>query len=282
MNTDQDYPNNIYTCPAHPELTGNKSDKCYKCGAKLIHVNKEKGHLSEIKLIYEPQNVEAGIPTKICIAVAKQGKNVSLELIHGIKIHFLIVNEELSWFNHAHPKEEKDGTYHISETFPAPGKYLLFANYKPIGGNYEVSLQSIEVSGIITSQLKNTDTKLLSTVNGYTISLLNGNKLTTNNIQDLQFSVVKNGRVLREKDMQPYLGATAYIVMINKSNYDFLHIHPLSDSRFPIYAETNIKDIGLYRMWVQFKIHDMMHVADFTVSVSEGKNLEMNHQKAHH
>lgn len=70
--------------------------------------------------------------------------------------------------------------------------------------------------------------------------------------------------------MQPYLGATAHIVMINKADKDFLHIHPMSDKRFPIYAETYIEKAGLYRMWVQFKIDEKVHTADFTVVVSEG------------
>ena len=43
--------------------------------------------------------------------------------------------------------------------------------------------------------------------------------------------------------MQPYLGATAHIVMINKADKDFLHIHPKSDYRFPIYAETYIEKL---------------------------------------
>ena len=52
--------------------------------------------------------------------------------------------------------------------------------------------------------------------------------------------------------MQPYLGATAHIVMINKADKDFLHIHPMSQ-RFPIYAETYIEKAGLYRMGYSLK-----------------------------
>jgi hypothetical protein len=58
---------------------------------------------------------------------------------------------------------------------------------------------------------------LVSTVDGFTVTLLNGEDFKTNRNQGLQFSVEKDGKKLEEKDMQIYLGATAHIVMISKS-----------------------------------------------------------------
>lgn len=283
MNTDQKQPDNAYTCPMHPDVTGNKGDKCPKCGMTLIPSVKDNNDLPEVKLSSGSLNIEANKPTNLCIAITEHGKNVSLEVVHEMKMHLMIVNEELSWFNHIHPEEQADGMYHVSETFPAAGKYLLYTDYKPSGGTQEVNRHTIEVSGALTFRQQPLETKLVSTVNDYTISFLNGNDLKTNSVQELQFSVVKNGQALQEKDMQLYLGATSHIVMINKADYDFLHIHPASDSRFPIYAETNIKKTGLYRMWVQFKINDIVHTADFTVTVSRGgEKSEMHHNTAHH
>jgi hypothetical protein len=121
---------------------------------------------------------------------------------------------------------------------------------------------------------------LVSTVDGFTVTLLNGEDFKTNRNQGLQFSVEKDGKKLEEKDMQNYLGATAHIVMISKTDKDFLHIHPVSKENFPIYAETLIKKAGLYRMWVQFKINNVVHTADFTITVSEGEKSAEDH--SHH
>ncbi|CAM3414415.1 hypothetical protein ELOC111193_03720 [Elizabethkingia occulta] len=243
------------------------------------HTNKP-----EVKIDSEPEIAEAGKPAFFLISVTENGKSIPLEVVHTMKMHLLLVNEELTWFDHIHPEEQTDGTYLVSETFPSAGKYLLFIDYKPIGGEAAVDKHTIEVQGKQISSSQELQTKLVATVDGYLVTLANRNDLKTNRAQSLQFSVEKNGTRLLEKDMQPYLGATAHIVMINKADKDFLHIHPMSDQRFPIYAETYIEKAGLYRMWVQFKIDEKVHTADFTVVVSEGTKTEtsLNNHGAHH
>lgn len=270
-----------YACPMHPEVKGNKGDKCPKCGMALSPVNKEKSQY-EVKVAADPQNVEAGKPTNLSIAISEHGKNVPLEVVHEMKMHLLVVNEELTWFDHIHPQEQADGSYNVSESFPAAGKYLLFIDYKPSSGQADVNMQKIDVKGTSVAQTTELKTNLVSTVDGYTLTLLNGEYFETNRSQGLQFSVEKDGKQLQEKDMQKYLGANAHIVMISKADKDFLHIHPISDNRFPIYAETLIKKAGLYRMWVQFKINDVLHTADLTITVSEGENTGEKHSHGNH
>lgn len=96
----------------------------------------------------------------------------------------------------------------------------------------------------------------------------------------LEISVSKDGKNLSESDIEPYLAATAHIAMISKEDKDFLHIHPVSDKRFPIYAETHIKKPGIYRIWVEFQTNGNVHTADFTVNVTEGKPEESG-EKSH-
>ena len=239
---------------------------------------------SEVQFFFEPKIIEAGKPVFITIAVTEKGKNLPLEVVHTMRMHLLLVNEELTWFDHVHPKKQSNGTYGISETFPSAGKYLLFIDYKPIGHPASVQMKSTEVKGALVPQTPEQNVKLISDVDGYTITLLNGNDLKTNTGQSLQFSIEKDGRMLDEKNMQLYLGANAHIVMINQAEKDFLHIHPMSDNRFPIYAETYVDKAGLYRMWVQFKIDGVVHTADFTVSISAGEETKTDHHGhgAHH
>ncbi|MNY29633.1 hypothetical protein D3C86_1636850 [compost metagenome] len=68
--------------------------------------------------------------------------------------------------------------------------------------------------------------------------------------------------------------------MIGKADKEFLHIHPLSDNRFPIFAQAHIKKAGVYRIWAQFKINDQVHTADFTVDVSQGAKND-SEEKSH-
>ncbi|MDX3917435.1 MULTISPECIES: hypothetical protein [Olivibacter] len=225
----------------------------------------------EVKIASEPQAIEVGKPTKLSIAITKHGKNVPLDVVHERKMHFLVVDEDLSWFNHTHPEEQADGTYSVLETFPSAGKYLLFVDYKPIGAGADINKQEINLTGEKTLQLAETAVNFVSATDGFTVTLLNGNDFKTNGNQRLQFTVEKDGRKLEEKDMENYLGAPAHIVMIGQVDKNFLHIHPVSKEGFPIYAETHVEKAGIYRLWVQFRIDGVVHTVDFTINITEGE-----------
>ncbi|WP_409416599.1 heavy metal-binding domain-containing protein [Flavobacterium sp. PS2] len=273
-----------YVCPMHPEVTGKKGEKCSKCGMELEPSAAKKDRVFDVKLSSNPEVIQAGKPTNLSISVTEDGKNVTMDVVHEMKMHLLVMNEELTWFDHVHPKEQTDGTYSVSETFPGGGKYLLFTDYKPVGASGNVKMMEVEVKGTPLDIPKMATEKLVSKVDNYTVTLTNGNDLKTDRGQLLKFTVEKGGKKLEEKDIEQYLGASAHIVMVAKETKDFLHIHPISDKNFPIYAETQVKKAGIYRMWVQFKIDGKLHTADFTVNVSEGpKDAGDNHDKhAHH
>ncbi|WP_448607337.1 hypothetical protein [Paenimyroides ceti] len=238
----------------------------------------------DVHVTSEPKNIIANYPALFIISVTESGENIPLEVVHTMKMHLLVVNEELTWFDHIHPEKQADETYYVAETFPSAGKYLFFIDYKPVDHPASVSMKSIEVEGNLLKQIPETNPKLTAVVDGYTISLLNGNDLKTNTAQSLEFSIEQEGKRLEEKDIEPYLGANAHIVMISQADKDFLHIHPMSQDPFPIYAKTYIKKTGLYRMWVQFKIEGEIHTVDFTVIISEGEANKGIHEShgAHH
>ncbi len=221
----------------------------------------------EIKVSTSPELPEIGKPLNIVIEVTKDGKIASLDVVHEMKIHLLIVNDQLTWFDHIHPHEQNDGTFVAVETFPFSGKYLLFMDYKPTEGAPDVHVHELNLAGEKVLQSLQMETSFVSTVDGFTVTLINGDDFKTKRKQALKFSVEKEGKMLSEKDMENYLGASAHIVMISRADKDFLHIHPISDGDFPIYAETRIEQDGMYRIWVQFKVDGIVRTADFTVKV---------------
>ena len=66
------------------------------------HTNKP-----EVKIDSEPEIAEAGKPAFFLISVTENGKSIPLEVVHTMKMHLLLVNEELTWFDHIHPEEQK-------------------------------------------------------------------------------------------------------------------------------------------------------------------------------
>lgn len=267
----------VYTCPMHPDVSEKKRDKCPICGMDLVAFKKNETAEFEVKISSVPEFIEACKPAIFSFSITKNGENAQLDIAHEMKIHLLLVNEELTWFDHIHPAGQPDGTYTVTETFPGGGKFLLFTDYKPTGASQRFYKQEIEVKGAPLPNKEEVVTKFVSTVDGYIVTLWNGHDIKINKSQALQFSVEKGGKELQENEIQNYLGAKAHIVVISKSDKNFLHIHSVYNSRFPIYAETHINKIGIYRMWVQFQIDEKVHTADFTVNVAEGEKTETGH-----
>lgn len=272
--------NNMYSCPMHPDVTGKKGDKCPKCGMELVPVLENSSAKVDVTLHTLPQVIEAGTSAKLIFKFKENDQNAPLDIAHEMKVHLMVVDEDLTWFHHIHPKEQTDSTYIVSETFPKGGKYILFTDHKPQGAAQAVDKKEVTVKGNSDSNKANFTPKFVSVVNGYTATLENGNNLKTNKTQLLEISIEKDGKKLSENDIEPYLGATAHIAMIGKEDKEFLHIHPISDKRFPIYAETHINKQGIYRLWVEFQTNGKVHTADFTVNVLRG---DEDHQEgAHH
>ena len=275
--------NYTHACSMHPEVKGIEGYKCTKCGMNLQPIKKDEINALKVDISSKQGVLESGKPVNFSISITDNGKNVPLEVQHDMKMHLLVVNEELTWFDHIHPEEQTDSTYNVSETFPFAGKYLMFTDFKAVGLSGTVDKQEIEVKGTPGNQVAKLDSKYVSKVDGYTVSLLNGEDFKTNRPQDLKFAIEKKGKKFQVADMQDYLGATAHIVMISQIDKDFLHIHPMSDKQYPIYAQTNINKPGIYRMWVQFKIDGKLQTADFTVNVAAGeKTEEGQNEHSHH
>jgi hypothetical protein len=282
-NHQHDKMDRIYACPMHPEVTGKQGDKCPTCGMDLEWVQTTTNNI-EVKITSTPQVIEAGKPTLLSISITENGKPTQLEVAHEKKIHFIVVNEELTWFDHLHPQEQANGNYTVTETFPNGGKYISFADFKTNGGAPTLNKQELEVSGNVVKKTDTVSNKWISNIDGYTVTLVNGNDFKTNRTQHLGVSIGKNGKQLSGKDVETYLGAVAHMVMISKEDKEFKHIHPISNERFPIYGETSFEKPGIYRMWVQFQTNGQVHTADFTVDVKHGdkESGEEKPQDHHH
>ncbi|MCF2938343.1 hypothetical protein L1N85_07835 [Paenibacillus alkaliterrae] len=46
----------------------------------------------------------------------------------------LVVNHDLSFFNHIHPEFKGNGTFTVQTKFPSGGDYKVFADFIPSGG----------------------------------------------------------------------------------------------------------------------------------------------------
>ena len=140
----------VYTCSMHPEVKMDKPGKCPKCGMTLVHndnVGKANPNIYRMALVSDPVIIESGKQVKLSLTpkiVGKENEQVPLDVEHEKKIHFIMVSNDLSWFDHQHPEYNASGSYDLPYTFKTGGNYILFADYKPTGAEH--NLEKINIA----------------------------------------------------------------------------------------------------------------------------------------
>jgi hypothetical protein len=189
-----------------------------------------------VELRYHSVVPEAGRQTKLTISITeKSGTPIrEFEPVHDKLMHLIIVGEDLSYFAHIHPVLENNGeSFTIVHTFPEAGKYKLWVDFKPKGGNQNVLDFMAEVKGLPAHNpialvhdgiyIKESSDK------NYQISLkLPQEKIVANTDIDIVFSIsdAAGNPVI---DLEPLMGAGGHSVIISSNIQDFLHVHPTEE-----------------------------------------------------
>ena len=267
-----------FACPMHPEVTGKEGDNCPKCGMKLEHND---GVATAAGTYYmqftsNPATIEQNKQVTLSVTPKKKdadGDQVALDVEHEKKIHFILVSDDLSWFDQIHPEYTSDGSYKVDTKFPAPGKYKAFADYKPTGGSHVVDKIDIAVSGTPAVAKKFTAEKLTGSTGKYSFELKpEGGKLVTGSPLNILGILKKDGKEIDANTLDNYLGAKGHFVLISLNEKEYLHVHPgVENGRFDLH--TTIEKPGTYRGWIQFNGgNDKIETIDFTWLVTKGTN----------
>jgi hypothetical protein len=264
-----------YACPMHPDMQGHEGEKCNKCGMPLEHMDHAPvagNYLMEIK----PSSdlIKAGVSVDLSLT-PKNKDNMSLpvplDVEHEKKIHLIVVSDDLSWFDHIHPEYQADGSYLIKETFPAGGKYLLYADYKPTGSTHQLEKTEIKVEGKTKTPANYKETKAMATSGAYTVTLKpDGGRFLSN--QEIHFDgqFTKGGKRYDVNGLQSYLGAKGHMVGIQTSSKTYVHLHPEVENDI-LHFHATFPEAGMYRAWLQFIADDQLHTVDFTIMVEQGE-----------
>jgi hypothetical protein len=225
----------------------------------------------KMQLTWDNKNPSTGSTVNFRFTPLSQPGNkiASLELLHQKKIHFIIVNEDLSYFDHLHLDKDSAGSYNIAAFFPAGGKYMLIADYKPERMAQQYDTFSINVAGNSNKPVTYTASQLTTTTDGYTVQLLH-KKLIPNTEGVVVMKISKDGNNILPEKIQQYLGEAAHMIAINTDSKEYVHTHSMSDP-MSYWFMAKFPRAGFYKVWVQFQTNDMVHTAPFVIQVDNTK-----------
>jgi hypothetical protein len=185
-------------------------------------------------------------------------------------LHTIAISNDLEFYNHIHPDYQENGKFTTTATFPKPGDYTLFLDYKPTGDAERVSVVTVSVPG--TPEAAPTpDFTRSKTIDATEIVLsINTPKIKANEDVMLQFDLKDaNGRPV---ELQTYLGERGHLVIVQKGDRltetSYLHTHAMRNSPAgKVQFHTRFSQPGLYKMWGQFNRNGQILTADFWVQV---------------
>lgn len=216
-------------------------------------------------------SAKANEETELTIQITDaDGKPVSeFDTNHEKLLHLIVVNHDLSFFNHIHPEFQGDGKFTVNTSFPAGGEYKLFADFIPTGGSNTTLSEWVNVEGQEGKHTAITpDEKLVREVDGKEIELaLSGTK------PEEEVTLTFNIRDAKTKEgidsLEPYLGAVGHVVILSADAEHYLHVHPLDEKATGPAAEfaTSFPQSGTYKIWGQFQHEGEVFTVPFVVAI---------------
>lgn len=239
-----------------------------------------------------PSVAKANKPVELIVTVRDSDGSVLRDFVlsHERLMHFLLVSNDLQNFDHLHPKQNRDGSFSVTHTFQYGGNYWLYADFVP---SHEIG-PSIERFDLWVKGDKSSDQELKSETNktgkadGLVVSLKHDMPLHPKKEMQLSMLVTEEQTGKPVKDLQPYLGALAHIVIISQDGSEFLHTHPIEhamadhghqshskhtashqETDYQIGALTQFPNSGIYKMWVQLQRSNKVITVPFVLNVND-------------
>jgi hypothetical protein len=269
-----------YYCPMHCEgdKTYSAPGKCPVCEMNLKLQTTEQ-YSVEVKPL--GGKLEAGKPATLLFTLKDpRGAPVkSVEIVHEMPLHLLMVSTDLSWYAHEHPELQPDGTFVFKDwTFPAGGEYILYHDFTPKDVGMQVVPVTLKVSGTPSAPVKlAVDADKPKVVDGYSVTLDTGGPVKTGAATHMAYTITKDGKPVT--DLTPYLGAMGHLVIISEDRTEFVHSHPHEEGAEhgaatkggpKVDFEAHFKKPGLYKGWAQFQHMGKVVTVPFTFQVQTG------------
>ncbi|MBP1999983.1 uncharacterized protein YxeA [Paenibacillus shirakamiensis] len=209
--------------------------------------------------------------TELTIQVTdKEGKPVNkYDVNHEKLLHLIIVNHDLSFFNHIHPEFKGDGTFTVNTSFPAGGEYKMYADFTPTGGANTTLSEWVKVEGSENKYVAiAADVKRVKEVDGKEIELTMSASKPKEDVT-LTFNIREAKTKKGIDNLQPYLGAVGHVVILSDDAEQYLHVHPTDEKATGPAAQfaTSFPQSGTYKIWGQFQHNSEVFTVPFVVDV---------------
>jgi hypothetical protein len=229
-----------------------------------------------LKVTSEPAQISAGKTARLSLSVWSHEENrlvPDLEIVHEKKLHLILVREDLGLFFHEHPEPHPDGTFSLTFKFPTAGRWKLFADMAPRGAGQQVALCSVTVEGApYRPEALVAAAQPVVRQGDLTLTMQPAYLIASRAIW-LSFKL-EDGAGHPPSGMEPWLGAPAHLILINKDTPIFVHSHPepgdeQASRNGTLTFQARFPKPGVYKAWVQFQRSGQLFTVPFVIAVAK-------------
>ncbi len=250
----------LYTCSMHLNYRSNKPGKCPRCGMTLIPTTPAIEEEFDLEMDASPRTPRPGQPLTLRFAIFNPRTGAKIKefgLMHGKLFHLFLVSQDLSDFQHIHPRQLPDGGFVIKTSLKRPGLYKVYTDIYPLDGAPQFLQTNISAAGwrgdVVAGQAHLTpDATLTKTIAGKKVTPENAEALGVDlkaldarPVGDLKVELhpdstpLISGRKITLKyrltdattgqparDLIPYLGAWGHMLILSEDQTEAIHSHP--------------------------------------------------------
>jgi hypothetical protein len=201
-------------------------------------------------------------------------------------LHMVVVSDDFKTFLHIHPTLSPSGHFVLTQKFPAPGNYQVYADASPDTMNHQVFRFPLAIGNVPASNNRTLpNTGMGVNIGPYEVDLSKV-RLHSGQMEMVTVDILENGKPA--KDLHPYLGAPAHAVFLNAKDLSYVHVHPMAmgemmmDMSKPMpdlpenasvasemMLHIALREAGTYKLWLQFRgANNQLYIAQFTIQAT--------------
>jgi heavy metal-binding protein len=255
-----------FWCPMHPDERAATRGTCGICGMALVPMPPARFATYPVDLRVTP--TLTGARLRLAVTNPATGAIVrKLSIVHERPLHLFVIGEGLEFFTHDHPAQQPDGVFMLDVRLPRPGPYMAIAEFLPEGGTPQ-TFQQVFTTGEAFARPVMPAVDLDPKIAGGVRVTLDASKLRAGDDKALTIRVDDAVSGAPIEDLEPYLGASAHLLIVPVDLTEAIHGHPVQEARGPAMAFAPLLPrAGRYKAWIQFQRAGRVSTVAFVIDV---------------
>jgi hypothetical protein len=263
----QSLPLSPFWCPMHPDVRSDTGGVCPICGMKLVPMPPARFGNYPVDLRATP--TLAGVRLRLAVTDPSTHAIVRrFETVHERAMHLFVVSEGLDFFAHEHPVQQRDGVFMLDVALPQRGPYMAITEFLPRGATPQTFQQAFMTGESFVRHPAPALDAAPKTIDGMRVSI-DASLLKGGEAGKLTFRIEDAVSGSPVTDLEPYLGASAHLLIVPVDLTEAIHGHPTADDKGPVVTFAPvIPRSGRYKLWLQVQRRGVVSTAAFVVEAT--------------